>query len=111
MPIKFRTTKLRKICNSRDAARKSFGTAGGDTLIRRLAELSAAESLQDIRNLPAMRCHELKGNRKGQLACDVKHPLRIVFRPNEPALRLPDGGLDWTKITEIEVLEIVDYHD
>lgn len=101
-----------KVCNSREAARKSFGSREGDMVIRRLAELSAAESLQDIKNLPTLRCHELKGKRKGQLACDVTHPLRIVFRPaNEPVPRLSDGGLDWSRVTAIEVLEIVDYHD
>jgi proteic killer suppression protein len=62
--------------------------------------------------LPQVRCHELKGDRKGTLAVDLEHPYRLVFEPaNEPVPRKSDGGLDWTNITAIRVLAVEDYHD
>jgi proteic killer suppression protein len=59
-----------------------------------------------------MRCHELAGNRQGQLAVDVKHPQRIVFEPaDDPVPRALDGGLDWKRVKRIKIVEVVDYHD
>ncbi len=64
-----------------------------------------------MRALPQARCHELLGNRKGELAVDLKHPYRLIFEPaNDPIPRKPDGGLDWTQVTAINILEVVDYH-
>ena len=79
-------------------------------LKRRLADLEAANTLEEVRNLPG-RCHELREDRKGQLAMDLVHPLRLLFRPNhDPVPAKPDGGLDWQQVTGIEVLEVCDYH-
>ena len=79
---------------------------------RRLDELDAAESLEVMRKFPQARCHELKGDRKGQLSVDLDQPYRLIFEPaNEPIPRKPDGGLDWTKVNAIRILEVgVDYH-
>jgi len=63
-----------------------------------------------MRTLPGARCHELKGNRAGQLAVSLDHPGRLIFEPTKPVPRREDGGLDWTRVTAIEVIEIVDYH-
>lgn len=63
-----------------------------------------------MKTLPAARCHELKGARAGQLAVSLDHPYRLIFEPREPVPRREDGGLDWTQVVAIEVLEIVDYH-
>lgn len=74
-------------------------------------ELSAAFSLNDISKLPPPRCHELIGNRKGQFSVDLEHPYRLIFIPaDDPLPVLPDGGLDWSGVTEIEIIEIADTH-
>lgn len=71
----------------------------------------AASTLEDMRLIPAARCHELSGKRAGQLAVDLDHPRRLVFRPNhDPVPTKPDGGLDWSAVTSIVIVEIVDYH-
>lgn len=65
----------------------------------------------DVRRLPAARCHELSGGLDGQLAVDLVHPKRLVFRPDhDPVPTKPDGGLDWTRVTRVLVTEVVDYH-
>lgn len=79
--------------------------------MQRLQELRAAQSLADISHLPPPRCHELTGERKEQLSVDLQHPYRLLFIPaNEPVPHLPDGGLDWACITEVEIVEITDTH-
>jgi len=53
----------------------------------------------------------LSGGRDGQLSVDLEHPYRLLFIPaNDPIPLTQDGGLDWTKITEIEIVEITDTH-
>lgn len=80
--------------------------------MQRLSELHAAETLSDIRRLPPPRCHELRGNRKGQLSVDLAHPYRLVFEPaGNPPPKKEDGGLDWTRVTGIRILEVADTHE
>ena len=64
-----------------------------------------------MRYLPG-RCHELKGNRADQLSLDLDGPYRLIFEPaHDPIPRRPDKGLDWTRVTAVRILEVVDYHD
>lgn len=60
---------------------------------------------------PPHRCHELTGNKKGQLSLDLDHPYRLIFRPDHDPLPLRDeGGLDWKAVTAVEILGIEDTH-
>lgn len=78
---------------------------------QRLSELESADNLSVMKTLPAARCHELKGNRKGQLAVDIIKNYRIVFKPAYNPLPLKDdGSLDWIQVSKIEILKIEDYH-
>ncbi|MBT3178366.1 MAG: killer suppression protein [Desulfobacula sp.] len=112
MDIFFRTKKLQKICSTRKVAIKELGANGGSKLMQRMAELNAANSLEDISHLPPHRLHELTGERKGQFSVDLKHPFRLLFIPiNEPLPQKEDGGLDKTKIDEIQIIDIEDTHE
>ena len=76
-----------------------------------LDDLRAAPSLDSLRGLPG-GLHELKGNRAGQLALDLKGGDRLIIEPaHEPPPTKPDGGLDWKQVTAVRVVEVVDYHD
>ena len=80
-------------------------------LQQRLMELKAATCLADILKVPPSRCHQLSGDRDGQLSVDLEHPHRLIFIPaNDPIPVTKDGGLDWAKVTEIEIIEITDTH-
>lgn len=58
----------------------------------------------------AVGWHELVGDRWGQLACSLNGLDRLVFEPgHDPKPLKPDGGLDWTQVTAIVNIEIVDY--
>lgn len=111
MDISFASKKLAKLCNSEREAKGKLGQQMAAKLMQRLFELKAAETLNDISHLPPARCHELGGDRAGQLAVDLKHPFRLVFSPDhDPVLKKDDGGLDRELVTAIIVEEIEDYH-
>ena len=79
--------------------------------MRRLAVLEAANSLIEIPVTPPFRRHKLGQNRKGQIAVDLEHPFRLVFKPNHnPVPVKTDGGLNLKKISAITILEVEDYH-
>ena len=112
MDILFQDRKLAKALNNESLLVKTYGPQRTKLLKRRLDEFRAADNLEVLRSLPQIRCHELKGDRKGSLAADLDHPCRLLFEPaNDPIPRKADGGLDWTGVTAIRVLSVEDYHD
>lgn len=60
---------------------------------------------------PPHRCHELTGDRKGTLSLNLDGPFRLILRPaHEPLPLRPDGGLDWSAVTAVEIVGIEDTH-
>ncbi len=112
MVIVFTNTKLQKECNEAKLLVKKHGPIRAKLLQKRLTELRAAVVLEDIFRMPQARCHELRGNRKGQLSVDLDHPYRLIFESaDEPVPTKPDGGLDWTLVKTIRILGIEDTHE
>ena len=109
MEVTYSSNRLKKQLSTERERAKNFGTLGPQ-LNRRLNNLAAAEDLETMRVLPG-HCHELHGDREGQLAVDLSGNYRLVFEPDhDPVPTKDDGGLDWTKVTKICVLEVEDYH-
>jgi len=73
LDIRFQSEKLRSICNDVTLRQRTFGERTSKVLGRRLDDFRAAGSLAHVAKLPAARCHELKGERVGQLAVDLDH--------------------------------------
>lgn len=110
MELSFATRRLKKTCDSRDAFRRVHGDACAKKGMARLSDIQAAGSLEDLRQLPG-RCHELGGDRKGELAVDLADGKRLILKPTaNPAPLKEDGGLDWASVDAVTVMEIVDYH-
>lgn len=87
-----------------------MGQTRGKKFLQRLVALRDAETLEDVRHLPG-RFHELVGDRKGQWACDLDHPYRLIFKPNEnPIPTDEDGRYIWVEILGVKIIEIEDYH-
>lgn len=108
--VLFITEKLQKQLSSQRDLQRKWGDAGAKRITLRLQQLAAAVTLEDMRQLPG-RCHELVGDRDGELAGDVHQGHRLIFRPTEdPPPEKEDGGLDWSQVESITVTEIVDYH-
>ncbi len=110
MTIFFKTDKLRELCNDTSAAAKVWSERRAKLLAKRLQAISAAVVLEDLRNTPG-HLHELKGDRKGQLAFNLDGGNRLILEPaDDPIPTKDDGGLDWTNIKALRVVEVEDYH-
>jgi plasmid maintenance system killer protein len=111
MQVRFAQRNMQRACSSDKEMRRKWGSVLAQRLRQRLFELVAADTLEDISRLPPARCHELKADRAGQLSVDLVHPQRLIFEPDDdPIPRKEDGGLDWTKVTKVVVLEVCDTH-
>ncbi|AKD37500.1 TPA: killer suppression protein [Pasteurella multocida] len=113
MDIIFKSRKLEKELNSEIYILKRYGTVCGKKIKLAMTALRAAPSLQTF--FPPYskpyRCHELLGDRKGQISIDAQHPYRVLFEANHnPLPTLDAGGLDWSKVTSIRILSITDTH-
>jgi len=96
MDILFHSDKFKEICNNYKKLAREYGEQRAKLIKRRLDDLRAANDLEIMRRLPG-RCHELKGERAGQLSLDLGGPYRLIFVPaNDPIPRKQDSGLDWT---------------
>ena len=110
MEIRFASERLRNECTDSKSRARRYDKMGGKRLGQRLDDLDAAANLEDARTLPG-KLHELKGDRKGELAMTVDGGKRLILEPADPGqARKPDGGLDWTLVTAIRILDIEDYH-
>ncbi len=114
MEIIFATRKLQKRLNESKTMIKVYGPKKPRILKIVLASLRAAPNLGIFAPpySPPNRCHELKGSLKGVLSVDLDHPYRLLFKPNhDPVPMRDEGGLDWSKVTVIEIKGVEDTHD
>ena len=109
MKIVFRSSRLEALCSSEKALRRKYGPEGAKRIAARISDLEAAGTLAEMRMLPG-RCHELKGDRRGDLAIDLPKGRRLIIRPAGERKSKDDRGLDWMSVSTIAVIEIVDYH-
>jgi proteic killer suppression protein len=108
--ITFRDKKLEKLVNDNKKLSREYGKLQAEKILARLEQLSFATTLEGVRNLPG-NYHELTNKRKGQWACDLIQPYRLVFTPlEEPIPTNGDGQYIWVEITGVEVIEVVNYH-
>ena len=110
MKINFKNRKLEKQLTDPKTIQKTFGKMAR-RVTQRMDDLRAADTLAVLRTIPMTKCHELKNDRKGQLAISISPNYRIIFEPNHNLLPKNDnGGLDWSVITIIKIIEVTDYH-
>jgi proteic killer suppression protein len=110
MKLSYSSSRLEKKVASLAAIAKNYGNRA-KIINQRLKDLEAARNLEIMKTLGG-NCHELTGNLKGKLAISTSGNRRIVFEPsNNPIPVKEDGGLDWSKVTEILITDIdIDYH-
>lgn len=110
MDISYGSKKLQKCAEDQKYGIQKLGVTQSKLYWKRLGDLEAAETLEDVRSLPG-HFHELRENRKGQWACDLDQPNRLIFVPHEdPIPEDKDGKYIWLEIKGIQVVEIEDYH-
>lgn len=110
MDIIFKEKNLKKYANDNNLAKRKLGNAMAKKYSRRLDDIAAAETLEDLRNAPG-RYHELTGDRKGQWACDLGGQNRLIFTSREDPIPVnEDGKYIWSEIKGVKIIEIKDYH-
>jgi toxin HigB-1 len=110
MIITFSDKKLEKSVNDDRILWKNFGQLRAKKIRLRLVQLEDSSTLEDLRNLPG-NWHELTENRKGQWACDLDQPYRLIFEPCEKPVPTDENGkYIWVEIKCVEVIEIINYH-
>ena len=79
MIVNFKTKKLEKCYCQSNQAQKEFGSQIAKKYIQRVNLIKAAKNLDEVMSLPGLRCHPLKGNRKGQYAVKLTGFYRLIF--------------------------------
>lgn len=108
MEITFKNNKVKKLCERDTEAKRKLGVDNAKQLKRRIEDLVAVEN---VTSLIAGKPHRLERDRLGQYAVYLAGGMRLVFKPdNYPVPLKDDGSIDWSQVTKICILEIVDYH-
>jgi len=98
MIITYKNKKIKSICCNAEIATRTYGEMMATKIQMRIEELAAAPSVEIMVNYRIGRCHQLKGNRKGQYAVDLIQPYRLVFITKEEEIQVA------------QIQEITDYH-
>ena len=94
MEIRFRTRKLKKQYANHQEAEKAYGKDVARKFILRVNIIKKARDIEELKRLPGLRCHELKGNRKGQWAVKLTGFYRLIFT-------LEDDCMEIARIEEV----------
>jgi proteic killer suppression protein len=86
------------------------GAINAKKIGRCLDTISACGSLHELENKHLFRCHLLKGNLKMCYGLDVQHPDRLVIKPVDPIPMKNNNEIDTSKVYEVEVVYLGDYH-
>jgi len=110
MKLFYKNRRLEKSISTLTAIAANYGTRA-KLVNQRKHDLVAAPTLETMRTLGG-NCYELTGSLKGKLAVSISGNHRIIFEPaNDPIPTKEDGGLDWSQITDITILDVgEDYH-
>ncbi len=101
MNVEFQDNKLQEFCEDFKKLKKRYGQIQTQEIIKRINELSSAESLFDISKLPQARLHPLKQNLQGFLAVDLKHPYRLILLPIDGEIQ------NYKSITKIKIIKML----
>lgn len=104
LEIAFDSRELRSICESEAEARRELGQDLSAALQRRLADLRASRTLDD---LPVGPPREVEDQDLGHISLELGHGGRLVFAPNNPTPpTTPEGKPDLSRISRIKILRI-----
>lgn len=79
MEVRFRTRKLEKHYQSHKEAERAYGQEVARKYIQRINIVKQTHNIEELKALPGLRCHPLKGNRRGQWAINLTGFYRPIF--------------------------------
>ena len=110
MKIKYRKNKLKKQLSNASEIKKAFGI-NAKRVASRLDDIEASPNLAVLLQIPTANCHPLSGDRRGEWALDISSNYRLIFEiTHNPIPETEDGSINIHLVTDICILEIVDYH-
>ena len=94
MEIRFRTHSLRKQYEFSNEAFKAYGEQVGRKYIQRINIIKKSKDVDELKSIRSLRCHPLKGNRKGEWSITLTGFYRLIFT-------LHGDNLEIVKIEEV----------
>ena len=88
MLVQFRKKKLEKCYLEAKEASRAFGAEVGKRYIQRINLIKYTRNIDELKQLPGLRCHPLKGDREGQYAVNLTGFYRLIFTLNGEALEI-----------------------
>lgn len=79
MQLRFRTRKLERMYEFFKEAVREVGPEVARRYVQRVTLIQLARSFEEVKKLPGLRVHPLKGERKGQWAANLTDRWRLVF--------------------------------
>jgi proteic killer suppression protein len=86
--VVFATRKLEKCYSDHSYGRRVWGPEVGRKYIQRIDLLQEAGDMEEVRKLPGLDCHPLKGSRKGQFGITIHGRWRLIFGYQEEQARV-----------------------
>jgi len=109
--VSFRGRKLARGCTDPGLRQRRHGAERAKKIVLRLNQLTAAESLGEMMELPQARCHQLSADRDKSFSLDLDGPYRMIIDiAEDPVPRSEDGGVLLHEVKRIVVTDIVDTH-
>ena len=105
MDINVPNKKLEKILKSEKNIKKAYNMLS-QRIMMRINTLQTVENLSLVPTDKPERCHLLDGNYKGCFAVCIDSNCRIIIKPR--GYEMP---YDKSIIKEIDIIDIVDYHN
>ena len=110
MNLSYKNNKLEKSLTDDKKIIRRYGKLA-KKIRQRISELKAAENLEIIAKLPALRLHQYAGNRKGEWSIDIQQNWRIIFELNHNTIpKNEDGGVSIIEVKSIKIVSIEDPH-
>ncbi len=110
MELTYKTKKLQRLCEDQKCNKelvKKYGSEVAINLPKRVKELKAFNSLNDIPIFPPYRRHKLSGDLKECFAVNITGQYRLIFRKKENNIIIED----LREIKEIEIMEVSKHYE
>ncbi len=88
MIVKFKTRQLETCYRQYRKANKTFGEQIARKYIQRIDIIQQSQNLDELMKLPGLRCHPLKGEKKGQYAINLTSFYRLIFKHSGTLLEI-----------------------
>ncbi len=110
MEITYKTDKLYNQCENPSFNKelvKSYGIDVANKLPRRILELKAFNSLNDIPTTLPYRRHKLNGKLKDHFAVNINNQYRLIFKPNDSN----NVEINLKEIKKIKIMEVSKHYE